>query len=531
MIYYGLDNILCGNDKIPYNIKNKTTLKKDDIGLNILTWTDLELWGMKMNEKEFVMYSKIKVFDEIPKELALYINKTDEFIYKDSKLICKVIGRYKIKIKEKIWILDVIFPRMLDESWTDTNIREYTSGNIGIHPTWRYNLLDSNMIEFTMNKINRLNDRSLINIIRFLISEMSSSNSVTGLIEARWEIDFPNGKNPMSFRSPSEIFKEWSKKKRPVKYGQCWIFAECMTTIFRFLGISTRTIFAENSHVNTSLNCGIDMMLDCESMKDNDDSSYYFRIDNISDIVNSKANPMEDCILYNGEDSIWNMHYWNEIYIPDENNDFSWNCIDSTPCVETEENPYKENKILGPCKVSDILSGLHKPYDYKYLHSVVNSPFRMWSNECITVDGTITIIPVLKALIFPFYHDKCIGTSDVNIERIKNKLITINTKVGMMSKKDITDTYTMDYNTLYSELHDKNPLLFENKKIIIQSDDDSIYYVQQICLDKAGKVVDSLVQNDTLKNITYITSNESYDFISVLIVLGNNFWIQLFTSK
>lgn len=540
MIYYGLDNIL-NDDIIPYNLKNKVDIKKTENGLNILTWKNTDLWGIKIKNKEFVMYTKIRVFDDIPQKLIPYIVLDEKnFIYKNNNLICIRIGRYTLNIKDKIWILDVVFPRMLDPSWTEQNINEYTNGSTCIYPMWRYNYLDSNMIEFTMNKINRIEDHSIINIIRFLISEMSSINSVTGLLDARWGIEFLDGNNPMSWNSPTEIFAEWIKNKRPVKYGQCWIFAECLTTIFRFLGLPTRTIFAENSHINTSLNGGIDMMLDCESMKssNNPNEEYYFRIDNISNNINSKANPIEDCILYNGEDSIWNIHYWNEIYIPDKNNNFSWYCIDSTPCVKTLEEPFKDNKILGPCKVSNIILGKDDPYDYKYLHSVVNSPFRMWSNECILIDETPTIIPVLKALIFPLYHDKSLGTKDVNINRIKNKLINVYTKVGLMSKENITNNYKMNYEMLDYDLYKNHPLIFKNKTIIINHhhnhhniENDKIYYVQQICLDEFGKVVNSLVQNDILSNVKIINSNIKYDFLSILIVLGNEFWTQFISNN
>ena len=52
-----------------------------------------------------------------------------------------------------------------------------------------------------------------------------------GVLEGRWENSYSGGVNPVSWSSSVDILRQWFKNAcRPVKYGQCWVFAAVMCT-------------------------------------------------------------------------------------------------------------------------------------------------------------------------------------------------------------------------------------------------------------------------------------------------------------
>ena len=286
----------------------------------ILMWNDKILWGSSLGGRKFIMYSKVRMFEKIPVQLIDNFIGHSEFIRQNNDLVCKTVGRYTATINDKHWVIDVIFPESFDKKWSKTMRDEYISGTTGIHSNWKYDIQDSAMAEFAMSKIEQMpyKDRTIFRIIRRLMSEFSSENSPTALIEGRWDQNYKDGRTPNDWVSTSEVFREWNIDRKPIKYGQCWIFAECMTCVMRFLGIPASTIFAENSHINPSLNCGIDMLEDSEGIKSGGNTNMFLKLNNMETFLSAtcKDDPWDKCTMYNGEDSIWNIHYWNEIYIP-----------------------------------------------------------------------------------------------------------------------------------------------------------------------------------------------------------------------
>ena len=89
--------------------------------------------------------------------------------------ICNTIGRFSIEINTKIWILDVVFPKLAKE------FNEYLISGNGMYRRWIYDLNDASMREFTMSVIEQIPqiDRTPINIIRKIISEMSSLSNIS----------------------------------------------------------------------------------------------------------------------------------------------------------------------------------------------------------------------------------------------------------------------------------------------------------------------------------------------------------------
>lgn len=74
------------------------------------------------------------------------------------------------------------------------------------------------------------------------ISAIVNSPDDDGVIEGNWSENFSGGTAPTKWIGSVEILQEYYKRRRPVKYGQCWIFAGTLTTSimpFAFSNAST----------------------------------------------------------------------------------------------------------------------------------------------------------------------------------------------------------------------------------------------------------------------------------------------------
>ncbi|KAJ8375073.1 hypothetical protein SKAU_G00056530 [Synaphobranchus kaupii] len=157
----------------------------------------------------------------------------------------------------------------------------------------------------------------------------------------------------------------YHRKKHPVRYAQCWVYAGVFNTFMRCLGIPARVITNFRSAHDNDGNLKIDIVLT---------STYEF------DRIRTK-------------DSLWNYHCWNECYL--DRNDLpsglgGWQVVDSTP-QETSDGLYR----CGPASVEVVKHGLIcYPFDSRFVFAEVNSDivFRApgpngWL-EVISVDRT-----------------------------------------------------------------------------------------------------------------------------------------------
>lgn len=51
-----------------------------------------------------------------------------------------------------------------------------------------------------------------------------------GAVMGNWSEDFSDGVAPTKWLGSKEILQKYYKKKKPVKYGQCWVFSGVLTT-------------------------------------------------------------------------------------------------------------------------------------------------------------------------------------------------------------------------------------------------------------------------------------------------------------
>ena len=62
-------------------------------------------------------------------------------------------------------------------------------------------------------------------------SAQVNSNNDRGVVQGQWQGQYGGGTSPLQWRGSVAILHKWFKGRfKPVKYGQCWVFAGVMCT-------------------------------------------------------------------------------------------------------------------------------------------------------------------------------------------------------------------------------------------------------------------------------------------------------------
>ncbi|XP_074867425.1 protein-glutamine gamma-glutamyltransferase 2 [Carettochelys insculpta] len=247
-------------------------------------------------------------------------------------------------------------------------------------------LLDTNP-KFLRDQNRDCSRRSDPAYISRVVSAMVNCNDDQGVLAGRWDNNYQDGVNPMSWIGSVDILRRWRKYGcQPVRYGQCWVFAAVACTVLRCLGIPTRVVTNYNSAHDTNSNLIIDRYLDEMGQ-----------------------------LQQTSKDMIWNFHCWVEVWMtrPDLPPGYDgWQALDPTP-QEKSEGVY----CCGPAPVKAIKEGeLALKYDIPFVFAEVSADVIYW---LLQKDGS---------------RRKTIHTSTIG----KN----ISTKsVGSDSREDITHNY------------------------------------------------------------------------------------------
>jgi len=143
------------------------------------------------------------------------------------------------------------------------------------------------------------------------ISAMVHANDDNGLLEGKFEGAFEDGVCPWVWTGSCKIFEQFLRNGcKPVKYGQCWVFAAVATSICRALGIPSRPVTNFVSAHDTNHTLSIDKYFDVfgEEIKGGPDGDSF--------------------------DAIWNFHSWTEVFMArtDLPHGYGgWQAIDCTP--------------------------------------------------------------------------------------------------------------------------------------------------------------------------------------------------------
>ncbi|XP_070276153.1 protein-glutamine gamma-glutamyltransferase E [Myotis yumanensis] len=182
-----------------------------------------------------------------------------------------------------------------------------------------------------------------------VLSAMINSNDDNGVIAGNWSGSYTGGRDPRNWNGSVEILKEWKKSGfRPVRFGQCWVFAGTLNTVLRCFGIPARVITNFNSAHDTDRNLSVDVFYD------------------------PMGNPLDK-----GSDSVWNFHVWNESWFV--RNDLGpsyngWQVLDATP-QERSQGVFQ----CGPASVVAVREGdVNLDFDMPFIFAEVNADRITW---------------------------------------------------------------------------------------------------------------------------------------------------------
>ncbi|XP_061486153.1 protein-glutamine gamma-glutamyltransferase E-like [Rhineura floridana] len=222
-----------------------------------------------------------------------------------------------------------------------------------------------------------------------VLSAMVNSNDDNGVLQGNWSGNYSGGESPSSWTGSVDILRRWKDSGfKPVRFGQCWVFAGVLTTALRCLGIPTRMISNFNSAHDTDKTLTVDVYYD------------------------SSGNPLNIA-----SDSIWNFHVWNEGWFvrPDLGSEFNgWQILDATP-QERSTGIFQ----CGPASLTAIKEGdVDLNYDSPFVFAEVNADRVTWTYD--TATGKSTKV---------YSETKSIGQ------------FTSTKAVGSYTRQDVTDNY------------------------------------------------------------------------------------------
>lgn len=222
---------------------------------------------------------------------------------------------------------------------------------------WTFGQFDDVVIKcvlWLLDNKSRLDVQQRGDVVRLVrdISAFVNSNDERGLMEGRWDGSYQDGTSPTKWINSTAILRQYLETKKPVKYGQCWVFSAVTTTICRCLGIPVRSVTNFSSAHDTDGSMSIDMHFTAAGV------------------------PLED----ENVDSIWNFHVWNEVWMArrDLPSGYGgWQAIDATP-QETSGGIF----CVGPASVTAIKQGLVTlPYDTGFVFAEVNADRINWVRD------------------------------------------------------------------------------------------------------------------------------------------------------
>ncbi|KAF1632333.1 Protein-glutamine gamma-glutamyltransferase 4, partial [Eudyptes filholi] len=209
-------------------------------------------------------------------------------------------------------------------------------------------ILDACMYLLDKSKL-KLSNRTDPVFVSRAMSALVNANDDRGVLLGNWSGNYSNGTSPTDWIGSVSILQKYYKTKKPVCYGQCWVFSGVLTTVMRCLGIPSRCVTNFSSAHDTEENLRVDIYLN-----------------ELGEKLNSIS-----------FDSIWNFHVWNDVWMKrmDLPAGFDgWQAIDSTP-QELSQGIFQ----CGPCSLKAIRDGdVYLPFDSKFLYAEVNADKVYW---------------------------------------------------------------------------------------------------------------------------------------------------------
>ncbi|NXG17956.1 TGM4 glutamyltransferase, partial [Grallaria varia] len=227
-----------------------------------------------------------------------------------------------------------------------------SSYNIYDRP-WNFGQFEEFILEACMyllekSKLSLASRRDPAQVSRAM-SALVNANDDSGVLMGNWSGNYSGGTSPMDWIGSVAILQKYYKTKKPVSYGQCWVFAGVLNTVMRCLGVPSRCVSNFNSAHDTEDNLRLDTYL----------------------------NEAGEKMSWMSLDSVWNYHVWNDVWmkrtdLPDGFD--GWQAIDATP-QEQSQGVFQ----CGPCPVKAVREGdVYLPFDAKFVYAEVNADQVYW---------------------------------------------------------------------------------------------------------------------------------------------------------
>ncbi|XP_011688934.1 PREDICTED: annulin-like [Wasmannia auropunctata] len=218
---------------------------------------------------------------------------------------------------------------------------------------WKYAQFERDILDcalYLMNHVGKVRVIDRNDPVIIMRSLSAAVNSPDGVMMENWSNDYENGIPPTRWMGSRKILQQYYMTKKPVKYGQCWVFSGVLATICRTLGIPCRVVTNYSSAHITQSSPVVDY------------------------IVNEEGKIMEEL-----SDSVWNFHVWNEVWMKrlDLSPDCSgWQAIDVTR-RELCDGAY----YCGLASVAAVKKGeLLRSYDNAFFFAEVRANKVYWRN-------------------------------------------------------------------------------------------------------------------------------------------------------
>lgn len=62
------------------------------------------------------------------------------------------------------------------------------------------------------------------------LSAMVNTQDDNGILVGNWSGDYSGGVSPLKWTGSAEILAQFARTKKPVMYGQCWVFSGVLST-------------------------------------------------------------------------------------------------------------------------------------------------------------------------------------------------------------------------------------------------------------------------------------------------------------
>lgn len=140
-----------------------------------------------------------------------------------------------------------------------------------MRPTiWKFSQFERDILDcalYLMIDVGKLRDNSRSDpvVVSRVLSAIVNSADDNGALMGNWSNDFGGGTAPTKWLGSQKILQQYWKSKKPVKYGQCWVFAGVLATICRTLGLPCRVVTNFSSAHDTQNSLTVDYFVDSES--------------------------------------------------------------------------------------------------------------------------------------------------------------------------------------------------------------------------------------------------------------------------